>query len=139
VWDERGVSLYGGDTMDTKKAPKFKVVEAVEAHAIYANYDAMAPNSESIFVVTDEKIAEGLCDLLNQDPRAYNMVYVDGYEYCKNFRFRSILIPLKAAESNHFETLDDAVNAFCKDHDCEISKDDTDDEDSDDDQAEATT
>lgn len=125
--------------MDTKKAPKFKVVEAVEAHEIYANYRAEAPNSEGIFVVTDEKIAESLCDLLNQDPRAYNMVYVDGYEWRKNFRFRSILISLEGAERSYFETLDDAVNAFCNIHGCEISEDNTDDEDSDDDQAEATT
>jgi hypothetical protein len=67
-------------------------VLAFPCFAIFCSYDANAPDTKDIIVVSTEDLAKEVCDLLNEDPRAHSqLAYVEGYEHCKRFEYRSTL------------------------------------------------
>lgn len=67
-------------------------VPAYPCYGIFADYDANAPCTEVHFLVATEELAQEVRTLLNEDPRAYNnLAFVDGWEFCKTFRYRESL------------------------------------------------
>ena len=95
-----------------KKASKPKIIKAVEAYEIYADYDAEAPDSDGLFTVDDKSVADGLCEHLNKNPRGWRMAYVQGYEWCKRFRVSEVLVPVEEAKKYHYGNVDDAIAAL---------------------------
>ena len=82
-------------------------VTAYEGYAIYADYDANAPNSEDVVFVSTEELAKEVCGKLNEDPRSYgNLAFVDGWEFCKSFRYHTIVLK---DESDFARTLSAAM------------------------------
>ena len=71
-------------------------VTAYEAFAIYGDYDSNAPDTSTICLVASEDLAKEVCSKLNEDPRKYCVVFVDGWEHAKRFRFRPELVATKA-------------------------------------------
>jgi len=57
--------------------------------AVYADYDAEAPDTKDLIFCATEQIAAGVCEDLSRDPRAHNdLAYVAGCEGCKVFKLR---------------------------------------------------
>ena len=72
---------------DKTEHPAPEPVRAYRVWAIYADYDAMAPNTEDLILVSTKELAEAVCAILNEDPRAWgSLAFVDGFEHCKSFR-----------------------------------------------------
>ncbi len=94
-------------------------VLAIPCWGVYADYDANAPDTATLFLVATEELAQEVCALLNENPRAHgNLAFVDGCEYCKRFEYSSELCPVDRAgeiftsleafkESEHFENEED--------------------------------
>lgn len=99
-------------------------VTAYEAHAVYADFDGMAPNTKHIAILATKELAIALCKLLgNQDPTeglladeddnygvrivkdgvlyGIGLPTVDGYCHCRSFQTEPVLIrnPEDAANS----------------------------------------
>lgn len=67
-------------------------VLAFPCFAIYCSYDANAPDTKDLIVVTTEALAKEVCDRLNENPSHFNQLsYVEGYEHCKQFKYRPTL------------------------------------------------
>jgi hypothetical protein len=66
-------------------------VTAYEAFGIFGDYDGNAPDTESVCLVATEDLAKEVCAKLNEDPREYAIVCVDGWEHSKRFRYRTEL------------------------------------------------
>lgn len=95
------------------------IVQAVEAYEVYADYDANAPDTAGVFTVDDGEIAKGLCDFLNQDPRKYIFVHVEGFEWAKQFKYRQVLVPLEGSDHYHYDSVADAIVALQEDYEIE--------------------
>lgn len=68
-------------------------VQGYRAWAIYADYDANAPDTEDLILVSTEDLAKLVCDELNEDTgRWNNLAFIDGWEHCKMFRYREVLV-----------------------------------------------
>ena len=100
-------------------------VTAYRAFGIFGDYDGNAPDTHTICHVASEEVAEQLCAMLNEDPQAYVVVYVEGYEYAKSFRCRPELVERKDGVHN---TLQDALDEFSE----YLSEDEDEDEDDED-------
>lgn len=72
-------------------------VAAIPCWGIYADYDANAPDTQSFYRVATEELAKEVCDFLNEDPRRWNMAFVDGFESCKSWAYRGTLERVKDA------------------------------------------
>lgn len=68
---------------------KHKVAEpvlAIPCWGIFADYDANAPDTRILFLVSTEELAKEVCAFLNENPRKWgNLACVDGWEHCKRF------------------------------------------------------
>lgn len=78
-------------------------VAAYRAFGIFADYDANAPDTDTIVTVTNEELAKQVCEKLNEDPRRYTIVFVDGWEHAKRFRHRPVLIAKTDSACDSFE------------------------------------
>ena len=80
-------------------------ITAYRAFGIFADYDANAPATETIVTVTSEELAKEVCGKLNEDPRSYVVVFVDGWEHAKRFCWRPRLIetPILPATRSHLQ------------------------------------
>ena len=63
-----------------------KQVTAFVGYAIYADYDANAPDTQDLILCDTEELAIRVCDHLNEEPRKWgNLAFVDGWEHTKSF------------------------------------------------------
>jgi hypothetical protein len=67
-------------------------VLAFPCWAIYGDYDANAPDTKDLIWCTTEELARKVCDKLNEDPRSYNLCYVEGFEGCKTFQYHKVFL-----------------------------------------------
>lgn len=68
-------------------------VLAYRAWAIYASYDAEAPDTADLMILDTKELADRVCAELNKEPRRYNnLAYVEGCEGCKRFKVAPTLI-----------------------------------------------
>lgn len=68
-------------------------VQGYRAWAIYADYDANAPDTEDLILVSTEALAEAVCLELNEDTRRWNnLAFVDGFEWAKSFSYHEVLV-----------------------------------------------
>lgn len=65
-----------------------KQVVAYETYGIFGDYDGNAPDTDTICLVATEELAKEVCAKLNENPRDYHVVYVDGWEHNKRFSYR---------------------------------------------------
>ena len=94
-------------------------ITAYRAFGIFADYDANAPDTDTIVTVTSEELAKEVCEKLNEDPRRHTVVFVDGWEHAKRFCWRPRLIanPDSACDSLEQAMTDvtpDAWEAMCQ-------------------------
>lgn len=81
------------DKRDATEHPEPERVTAYRAWGIYADYDANAPDTRDLILVSTEALARDVCDALNEDPRRWgNLAFVDGWEFCKSFQHRLALV-----------------------------------------------
>lgn len=81
-------------------------VLAIPCWAIYADYDANAPDSATLLVVATEELAKEVCRFLNEDPRRWqSLAFCDGWEWCKRFRCSQTYRLSPEGIATHFETL----------------------------------
>ena len=52
----------------------------------------MAPDTHTVCLVASEALADAVCAKLNEDPRKYGVVFVDGWEHRKRFAHRPELV-----------------------------------------------
>lgn len=72
--------------------PGPKQVTAFQGYAIFAKFDALAPDTKDLILVANKELAKKICDELNKDPRAHGkLAYVEGYEYAKKFSYREAI------------------------------------------------
>jgi hypothetical protein len=64
---------------------------AYRAYAIYADYDGNAPDSGDVVLVETKALAIEVCAKLNEDPRAYVICCVDGWEHSKRWEQRPVV------------------------------------------------
>lgn len=77
----------------TEKFPEPAPTTAWVAFAIYADYDANAPDTKNLFVVSSETLAKLVCEFLNEDPPRWgNLAFVDGFEWAKLFAYRETIV-----------------------------------------------
>lgn len=63
-------------------------VLAIPCWGIFADYDAEAPDTKTLFLVATEELAKEVCAFLNEDPRKWNnLAFVDGWEWKKSFSY----------------------------------------------------
>tara|TARA_R110000868_G_scaffold47769_7_gene156246 strand:+ start:2632 stop:2958 length:327 start_codon:yes stop_codon:yes gene_type:complete len=65
-----------------------KQVVAYETYGIFGDYDCNVPDTYTICLVATEELAKEICAKLNENPRDYSVVCVDGWEHCKRFSYR---------------------------------------------------
>ena len=63
-------------------------ITAYEAFGIFGDYDSNAPDTHTVCLVASEDLARQVCAKLNENPRDYCVVFVDGWEHSKRFAFR---------------------------------------------------
>jgi len=78
-------------------------IAAYRAFGIFADYDANAPDTYTISLVTSEELAKQVCEKLNEDPRRHMIVFVDGWEHAKRFCHRPELIANPDSACDSFE------------------------------------
>jgi hypothetical protein len=65
-------------------------VTLYRGYAVYADYDANAPDTEDLLFCATVELAQAVCEVLNEDPRRWgNLAFVDGYEWSKSFGYRA--------------------------------------------------
>jgi hypothetical protein len=67
-------------------------ITAYRAFGIFADYDANAPDTDTLVTVASEELAKQVCEKLNEDPRSHVVAFVDGWEHAKRFRHRPVLV-----------------------------------------------
>ena len=84
-----------------------KPVTAYQGWAIYADYDAEAPDTADKIWVSTEELAKEVCEKLNENPRKYTqLAFVDGWEWKKSFQYREVVLK----EDTFSRTLSEAFN-----------------------------
>lgn len=63
-------------------------VTAYRVFGIFADYDGNAPDTSTLALVPTEEVAKEVCQRLNEDPQSHTIVFVDGWENHKTFRYR---------------------------------------------------
>jgi hypothetical protein len=97
-------------------------VTAYKGYAIYANYDAEAPNTEDLILISSKELAQEVLKLLNANPRKYsNLAFINGFEYAKTFQSYEVL---REDESDFLHSME-AVIEF---HELDQVDDDDDDD-----------
>jgi hypothetical protein len=67
-------------------------IMAYVGYAIYADYDAQAPNTNDLILVGSEELAAEVLHLLNENPQKYyDIAFVDGLERYKSFKSHRVL------------------------------------------------
>jgi hypothetical protein len=68
-------------------------VAAKWVRAIYADYDANAPDTCDLLLVTDEKLAKEVCDKLNtMEGKGHFLAHNEGHEWCKTWTYHAKLV-----------------------------------------------
>ena len=74
---------------------------AIPCFEIYADYDANAPDTEGIILVSAQALAERVCEELNEDPQACVKCVVDGWEHAKSWAWRPTFAPVADRSKIH--------------------------------------
>jgi len=83
----------GNAAHDAKVHGPPEKVAAYRGYAVYADYDANAPNSEDLIFCSTEELAQEVCKILNVDPRSHgDLAYTEGWEFCKSFQCRVVIL-----------------------------------------------
>ena len=54
-------------------------ITAYRAFGIFADYDANAPDTDTIVTVTSEELAKEVCEKLNEDPRRHTVLATEAH------------------------------------------------------------
>lgn len=87
---------------------------AIPCFEIYADYDANAPDTAGVILVSAQALAERLCEELNEDPQACVKCVVDGWEHAKSWAWRPTFAPV-ADQGKIHTTLQTALDEMTDD------------------------
>lgn len=86
-------------------------VEAYKVWAIYAEFDAFAPNTEDLIYLSDARLAIQFAQHVNKDPKSWKIAVIEGYEGLKIFHTKQALVEVGREAMIH-HTMESALSAF---------------------------